>query len=126
MSSNLRGIIFMVLSTGTFVINDTMLKLAAEGLPPFQTLFLRGVAASLWFLPVVLLTGNGPRMKMALNRWAMLRNVVRAGGGRLLHRGAAPCAARRYHRDEPAGADAAADRLRDRFTASASGRCGWC
>ena len=74
MSSNLRGIIFMVLSTGTFVINDTMLKLAAEGLPPFQTLFLRGVAASLIFLPVVLFTGNGPRVRQALNRWTLLRN----------------------------------------------------
>lgn len=75
LSPNLRGIIFMVLSTGTFVINDTMLKLAAEDLPPFQTLFLRGIAASLWFLPVILVTGNGPRVKLALNRWAVLRNA---------------------------------------------------
>lgn len=74
MSPNLRGILFMVLATGTFVANDTLLKLAAETLPPFQTLFLRGVSASLWFLPVVLLTGNGPKMGLALNRWALLRN----------------------------------------------------
>jgi drug/metabolite transporter (DMT)-like permease len=75
MSSNLRGIIFMMLSTCTFVINDTMLKLAAEGLPPFQTLFLRGVSASLWFLPVLLLTGNGPKLGLALHPWAVLRNL---------------------------------------------------
>ena len=75
LSANVRGIIYMVLSTGTFVINDTMLKLAAEGLPPYQTLFLRGVAASLWFLPVLLLTGNGPKLKLAVNGWAVVRNL---------------------------------------------------
>lgn len=75
MSPNLRGIIFMVLATGTFVINDTMLKLAAEGLPPFQTLFLRGVSASLWFLPVMLFTGAIKGMPRALNPWAVLRNL---------------------------------------------------
>lgn len=72
--ANLRGILFMVLATGTFVINDTLLKLAAEGLPPFQTLFLRGVSASLWFLPVMLVTGMIKRMALALNGWALLRN----------------------------------------------------
>jgi drug/metabolite transporter (DMT)-like permease len=75
MSSNVRGIIFMVLATGTFVINDTMLKLAAEGLPVFQTLFLRGVSASLWFLPVMVFTKSLPQMKLALSPWAVLRNL---------------------------------------------------
>src|SRR5690349_14784210 len=77
MSSNVRGIIFMVLATGSFVINDTFLKLAAEGLPPYQTLFLRGVSASLWFLPVMIFTRAIGPVPMALNRWALLRNLSR-------------------------------------------------
>jgi drug/metabolite transporter (DMT)-like permease len=75
LSPNLRGIIFMVLATGSFVINDTMLKLATDGLPPFETLFLRGIFASLWSLPLVLLTGNGRRMMQAIDRWVLLRNL---------------------------------------------------
>ena len=69
LSPNLRGIIFMVLSTGTFVINDTFLKLAVEGLPPFQTLFMRGISAALWCLPLVIFTGNLRKMPQALDRW---------------------------------------------------------
>ena len=44
----------MVLSTGSYVINDTMMKLATEGLPPYEVLFLRGLAASLWGIPLLL------------------------------------------------------------------------
>lgn len=75
LSPNIRGIIFMVLSTGTFVINDTFLKLAVEGLPPFQTLFMRGISAALWCLPLVIFTGNFRKMPQALNRWVLLRNT---------------------------------------------------
>lgn len=75
MSANLRGILFMVLSTATFVANDTLMKLATDGLMPFQTLFLRGIAASLWLLPVVAWTGNLSKMPLALNRWSVLRNT---------------------------------------------------
>ena len=56
LSHNMRGIIYMVLAAGTFVTNDTFLKLAAETLPPFQALFLRGVSAALWCLPLVVMT----------------------------------------------------------------------
>ena len=46
-TSNLRGIALMVLATGVFVTNDTFMKLATEGLPPLQVLFLRGVSATI-------------------------------------------------------------------------------
>ena len=72
--SNLRGIAFMVLSTGFFSANDAFMKLATVGLPPFEVVFLRGVMASLWALPVVLLTGNGPALPHIVNRWVLLRN----------------------------------------------------
>ncbi len=77
---NLRGIIFMVLATGFFTCNDAFMKLATVGLPPFEVLFLRGVAGSLWALPVVLLTGNGPALPHVVNRWVVLRNLFELAG----------------------------------------------
>lgn len=79
-SSNLRGIIFMVLATGFFTCNDAFMKLATVGLPPFEVLFLRGVAGSLWALPVVLLTGNGPALRHVVDRWVILRNMFELAG----------------------------------------------
>ena len=73
-NSNLRGIAFMVLSTGFFSANDAFMKLATVGLPPFEVLFLRGVMASLWALPVVLLTGNARQLPHVVNRWVLLRS----------------------------------------------------
>jgi drug/metabolite transporter (DMT)-like permease len=46
-SSNLRGIAAMVFATGSFVICDSFMKLVTEDMPPFEVLFLRGVAATL-------------------------------------------------------------------------------
>lgn len=73
LSPNLRGIICMVLATGTFVANDTLMKLATEGLMPFQTLFLRGVWACIWLLPAVLFTGHAPAMVRGAHPTVFLR-----------------------------------------------------
>jgi drug/metabolite transporter (DMT)-like permease len=73
-SSNLRGIAFMVLATFFFSGNDALMKLAMDGLPPLEVLFLRGVMGSLWALPVVLLTGNGPQLRHIADKWVLLRN----------------------------------------------------
>ena len=43
--SAFRGPLFMIIATGSYVINDTFMKLATEGLPPYEVLILRGVAA---------------------------------------------------------------------------------
>ena len=39
-----RGPLFMIVATCSYVINDTMMKLATEGLPPYEVLLLRGCA----------------------------------------------------------------------------------
>lgn len=78
LSPNLRGIIFMLLATGTFVVNDTLLKLATVGLMPFQTLFLRGVSACIWLLPMILATGNGRKMVQGFNAYLFLRAALEA------------------------------------------------
>jgi drug/metabolite transporter (DMT)-like permease len=73
-TANLRGILFMVLSTGFFSSNDAFMKLSTAELPPFEVLFLRGVMASVIALPVVLLTGNGRALRHVVNRWVVIRN----------------------------------------------------
>lgn len=74
--SNLRGIVLMIAATAVFAINDTFLKLATEGLPPFEVLFLRGVAASLWAVPLVILTGNARAIAQVADKWALARNSM--------------------------------------------------
>lgn len=74
LSVNARGIALMVLATGTFLINDTFMKLAMVEIPPFQALFLRGIFAILWAVPLLLVTGTIGRWHLMTNRWALLRN----------------------------------------------------
>lgn len=75
-SSNLRGILAMTLATGFFIANDSFMKAVAADLPPLQTLFMRGVAATLWFLPLLVIIGQVRSVGGFFNRWAMLRNGV--------------------------------------------------
>lgn len=44
-TSNLRAIAAMLVGQATFTINDALIKLAAEGMPGGQAIFLRGVMA---------------------------------------------------------------------------------
>lgn len=66
----------MMLATGTFVINDSMMKLATEGLPPLQVLFMRGIAATMWCLPLLLVLGFGKSLPAVLDRRVLLRNFL--------------------------------------------------
>ena len=59
-----RGPLFMLVATGAYVINDTMMKMATVGLPPYEVLFLRGVAAFLWGIPMLLLLGYRSQMRL--------------------------------------------------------------
>ena len=75
----LRGPLFMVVATCSYVINDTMMKLATVGLPPYEVLFLRGVAAAIWGLPLLLLLGYGRKLPMIVERRVLLRNLCEMG-----------------------------------------------
>ena len=46
-TSDLGGIAAMLAATASFVVCDTLMKLVTADLPPFEVLFLRGIAASL-------------------------------------------------------------------------------
>ena len=73
--SNLRGIGAMLLATGAFVANDSCMKLALSDAPPLQVLIMRGIAACLWCLPILLILGHGRDLPKVFNRWVTLRSL---------------------------------------------------
>ena len=72
-TSNLRGIVFMVLAGGTFVANDSFMKLVLADTPPMQVLLMRGMAATFWCLPLVFILGYGRDIHRVVNPWVLLR-----------------------------------------------------
>lgn len=78
-SHPLRGPLFMVIACGAYVINDTMLKLATGGLPPYEVLFLRGVAAAIWGMPLLFLLGYRKQLPKLADRKVLLRNIFELG-----------------------------------------------
>lgn len=67
---------FMVVATCSYVINDTLMKLATTGLPPYEVLFLRGCAASLWGLPLLFALGYGTKLPLLFERRVLARNLA--------------------------------------------------
>ena len=72
-TSNLGGVAAMLAGTASFVVCDSFMKLVTADLPPFEVLFLRGVAASLACGLLVVLLGDARAMSSALNPRALLR-----------------------------------------------------
>jgi drug/metabolite transporter (DMT)-like permease len=69
------GPLFMVVATGSYLINDTLMKLATEGLPPYQVLFLRGVAATTWGVPLLFALGYGKQAHLVASPRVLVRNT---------------------------------------------------
>ena len=76
--SNLGGVIAMLCATAFYVIADSFMKLAAEDLPPFEVLFLRGVAASLACFALIAWRGESRAIPSALNGRTLLRALAEA------------------------------------------------
>jgi drug/metabolite transporter (DMT)-like permease len=72
--SSIRGPLCMLTATLSYVINDTMMKMATEGLPPYEVLFLRGVAALLWGVPMLFLLGYRSQMHLMFEPRVLTRN----------------------------------------------------
>jgi drug/metabolite transporter (DMT)-like permease len=70
-----RGPLFMLLATGAYVVNDIMMKLATESLPPYQVLMLRGIAGLIWGVPLLLVLGYGKSMTQMFDPRVLLRNL---------------------------------------------------
>ncbi|MER8836184.1 DMT family transporter [Mesorhizobium sp. M0909] len=69
----------MVVSTGSYIVNDTMMKLATAGLPPYEVLFLRGAAATLWGIPLLFMLGYGKQIPLILDATVLRRNLLELG-----------------------------------------------
>ncbi|MER8727873.1 DMT family transporter [Mesorhizobium sp. M1027] len=69
----------MVVSTGSYIVNDTMMKLATAGLPPYEVLFLRGAAATLWGIPLLFMLGYGKHIPLILDAKVLRRNLLELG-----------------------------------------------
>ncbi len=71
-----RGPFLMLAATGAYAVNDTMMKLATVGLPPYEVLFLRGFAALAWGIPMLLLLGYRKEMPLMFERRVLTRNLL--------------------------------------------------
>lgn len=71
----LRGPLFMVVATCSYVINDTLMKLATVGLPPYEVVFLRGVAAATWGVPLLFVLGYGRSLGLLVEKKVLARNL---------------------------------------------------
>ncbi len=73
--SNLKGIALMCAATALFLVNDTIVKTVAQDLPPFEVLFLRGIA--------IMVIGFGLLFATGLIRWVpkLLDPVVLSRNG---------------------------------------------
>jgi len=65
----------MVLASASYVANDSLMKLATSGLPPYEVLLLRGVAATVLGVPLLLVLGYGRQIALVTDRRVLTRNV---------------------------------------------------
>ncbi|WP_352602458.1 DMT family transporter [Mesorhizobium sp. M0047] len=73
---SIRGPLFMIVSTGSYLVNDTMMKLATSGLPSYEVLFLRGTAATLWGFPLLFALGYGKQIPLIFDGRVLRRNLL--------------------------------------------------
>jgi drug/metabolite transporter (DMT)-like permease len=69
----------MVLSAGSFVLNDSLMKKVIAGMPPFEVLFIRSIFASLWLIGLLTIMGNLRDLPKAFNRFVVSRGVMEIG-----------------------------------------------
>ena len=72
-SSNMRGIIAMVISMACFVSSDTLIKIVGRDLPVGQIMFLRGLFSTVLIFPLVVVTGSYDHIIQALTPIVGLR-----------------------------------------------------
>lgn len=70
-----RGPLLMIASTLFYVINDTLMKLATTGLPPYEVLLLRGLSAAAWGFPLLAILGYRKHVAMIFERRVLVRSL---------------------------------------------------
>lgn len=77
---NLRGIIGITAANFLFLINDTLIKLASEGMPLGQIIFLRGLFATALLVPIVAAAGMVRHLPSLWNLSLLLRTLAEVLG----------------------------------------------
>ncbi|MBG1232921.1 DMT family transporter [Aestuariivirga litoralis] len=77
--SNLRGIIYMLISGATFVINDSFMKLTMQDLPPYQTLVMRGSFGLIFALMLLKYNGELSFRSSMISKPLVMRGLFETG-----------------------------------------------
>lgn len=75
-SSNLRGIGFLLAGAGTFVLNDSFMKMALADLPPYQVLVMRGISGTICALVLLAVMGDLKKLVQGFHRFVFLRGIL--------------------------------------------------
>jgi drug/metabolite transporter (DMT)-like permease len=79
-SENIRGIVAMLASMAVFVVNDTLVKVAADSLPTGEAIFVRGVFTVALCACLIVGTGAAWALPHALSPRVLLRGLADVGG----------------------------------------------
>lgn len=80
LSPNLRGILMMTAAMASFTINDSFLKTAMVGIPPYESLFLRSVVMLIVGIPLLWAMGDIKHLPSMVSGPVLLRNLFEAVG----------------------------------------------
>ncbi|MET2829265.1 DMT family transporter [Mesorhizobium shangrilense] len=69
------GPLFMVLSTASYLVSDTFMKLSTAGLPPYEVLSLRGISATFWGMILLSYLRQWRSSPTVFGRWVSIRNL---------------------------------------------------
>ncbi len=72
---NVRGIVTLSACNLLFLINDTLIKLANEGMPLSEILFFRGLMATILIIPLVVMSGAHKEITL-LRNWPVFWRTV--------------------------------------------------
>src|SRR3990170_1779643 len=79
-SENIRGIVAMLASMAVFVVNDTLVKVAADSLPTGEAIFVRGVFTVALCACLIVGTGAAWALPHAFSPRVLLRGLADVGG----------------------------------------------
>ncbi len=79
-SENIRGIVAMLASMAVFVVNDTLVKVAAASLPTGEAIFVRGIFTVALCGCLIVGTGAAWALPHALSPRVLLRGLADVGG----------------------------------------------
>ena len=79
-SDNLRGILAMLASMAVFVVNDTLMKIAAGHLPTGEAIFLRGLFTTAFGAALIVASGDLAQLPHALSPTVLWRAAADLGG----------------------------------------------